>query len=308
MKVTTTVVTGAAGFLGRAVLRQLSGEPDADVVACVRRSAPLPGVPNVAVDLAGPDAPGLLRAALADAAGPVRLVHLAGEYRSGSVERQFDDNVSTTLGVLEALRDRLSHVVYASSVAVYGSHRRVGAVRQVAPDTCYGRAKRLAESALDLFARHRGVPVAVLRLSSLYGPGNPSGNAVAAVTTAMADGRPFEVRPASPSTAEGTPVIYARDYLHVADAARAVAVASRTGFAGTLDVGSGTTATPYNLAAVARSLGHRVDIEDLAPGAPVVRFDCDPAPALVAFELTPVALVDGIADELNWRISGGGGW
>jgi hypothetical protein len=72
-------------------------------------------------------------------------------------------------------------------------------------------------------------------------------------------------------------------------------------------VGSGTTATPYDLADTARSLGHEVDLKDHAAGAPVVRFDCDAAPAIAMLGLAPARLADGIADELRWRMAVGGG-
>lgn len=297
-----TVVTGAGGFLGGAVLRAL-GRPAGPgrVVGCVRGAASgldwPPGVERVVADLAAADGAARLRAALGP--GPVRLVLLAGGDRAG-----FGANVDATLAALEAAAGRVRHVVYASSVAVYGSHRphrldgRDGRP-QVAPDTCYGWSKWLAERALGLFARDGGTPVAVLRLSSLYGPGNQGGNAVAALTRAVAEHRPFVITAAS---ADGA--LYARDYLWVDDAARAVAAASRSGFDGELDVGSGHLASPRDLAELVHAAGHRVMVEDRAAGSPVLRFGCDPGPAREALGVAPPReLAEGIADELAWRVS-----
>ncbi|MFD4208318.1 NAD-dependent epimerase/dehydratase family protein [Micromonospora tulbaghiae] len=307
---TTTLLTGATGFLGRHVMRLLTAEPDGGrLVGCVRPGGwdgpPPVGWALVEVDLAAPDGPERLRSALPHA-GPVRLLHLAGDYRSADPNALWAANVRTTLAALEALTGRLVHVVYTSSVAVYGSHHRHHGHRWAAPDTCYGRAKRLAETALDLFTRDVGIPVAVLRLSSLYGAGNPGGNAIAALTGAIAHGRPFVVRPAvAPSANAGLTrrAVYARDYLHVTDAARAVVAASRARCRGLLDVGSGVTASPYQLADVARALGRRVELSDEASGASVVRFACDSRDIRAVLGLpVPLPLADGIADELAWRL------
>jgi len=303
-----TVVTGAGGFLGGSALRALSPPPGGGrVIGCVREASGgpdlPPGVEQVVADLASADGPRRLRASLSgEDAGPVRLVLLAGGYRPG----ESGVNVEVTLAALEAAADRVQHIVYASSVAVYGSHLlhwREGRP-QVAPDTCYGWSKRLAECALGLFARDSGVPVAILRLSSLYGRGNPGGNAVAALTRAVAEKRPFVIATGSAGSGDGA--LYARDYLWVDDAARAVAAASRSGFAGELDVGSGHTASPRDLAELLRAAGHQVTVDDRAPGSPVVRFGYDPGPALAALGVAPPReLADGIADELAWRMSQG---
>lgn len=290
-----TVVTGAAGFLGQAVLRHLAAERiPGRVAGCVRAANGTvswpPAVDVISVDLAHPNAVPRIRASVPADVGEqeVQVIHLAGEYLSTSPADLFDANVASTLAVLEAFGNRLGHVVYASSVAVYGSS--VPGV--VAPDTEYGRTKWLAESALDLFARASGIPVAVLRLGSLYGPGNTGRNAVAALTTAIVRERTFTIGP-SP--------VRARDYLYIEDAARAVLAAR--GYAGTLDLGSGVTTSPYDLIDAARAAGMGFAVRDTAVGAPIVHFACDPAPARKALGLNaPVELVTGIADEVAWRL------
>jgi UDP-glucose 4-epimerase len=305
-----TLVTGATGFLGLAVLRQLRPRRGGvRVVACVRHPARVPSdVESWVVDLAAADAPQQLCAAAGDAK-VVRLVHLAGGYPSGTPDLVRESNVDSTLLLLEALGKRLAHVVHASSVAVYGIHRqrRDGGRFQVAPDTGYGRAKWLAEAALDLFARHSGAPVTILRLASLYGAGNTGHNAVAMLTTAVARRQPFVVDPTTP--------VHARDYLHVDDAARAVvAAALDTAVSGAFDVGTGVPTSPYDLVAAVRERRMAVDVRDRQgaplsePGAVSSRFACDPSRAAAALGLPPpTPLADGVADELAWRLGGGGG-
>lgn len=302
-----TLLTGATGFLGRAVLRRLRGRPGHRVLACVRRPAALAGqVDTCAVDLTATDAVRRLRAVLAGT-GAVRLVHLAGGYPAGAEELLTSANVGSTTALLEACGDRLVRVVHASSVAVYGSHRQryLGGQLQVAPDTAYGRAKWLAEAALELFAQHTDVPVVSMRLASLYGPGNTGRNAVAMLTAAIARRRPFVVDPAVP--------VHARDYVYVDDAAQAVLAALDSGLRGVVDVGSGTATSPYDLVDVVRATGEAVEVRTpdgdgvTAPGAVGSRFACDPSRARAVLGLgPPVPLADGVAGELAWRRGAGG--
>jgi nucleoside-diphosphate-sugar epimerase len=290
------LVTGATGFLGGATLRYLMSG-DAPVFASVRSGhldlADVGVAGWVVVDLASADAALRLRAVLPDR--PIHLVHLAADCRSSSPDALFRANVEATLSLLEALAGRLAHVTYASSVAVFGSYRQVrdGGGYQVAPDTAYGRGKWLAECALDLFGKATGVPVAVLRLASLYGPGNPHRNAIGALTTAVAEGRPYLIGPAER--------LFGRDYLHVADAARAVAAACRTGYDGIAEVGSGVAASPYDLVDLLTAAGETVQAVDRAVGTPIDRFACDPAPARKLLGQAPVGLRRGVVEELAWR-------
>lgn len=157
------VVTGAAGFVGRAAVRALAAAGHR-VAAGVRRSATLlpPGdVTTAAADVL--DAAQLERAF----AGMKTVVHCAvGDARDTSVI------VDGTRNVLAAARAaNVRHVVHLSSVAVYGAVD--GIVDEDAPtDTpqgAYGAAKVAAES-LCRDAAAAGLAVTVLRPSLIYGP------------------------------------------------------------------------------------------------------------------------------------------
>lgn len=68
---------------------------------------------------------------------------------------------------------RLASVVYLSSVGVYGDHggEPVDETTVPRPRTARTRARLAAEAAWQAFGRNTGVPVAVLRLAGIYGPG-----------------------------------------------------------------------------------------------------------------------------------------
>lgn len=86
------------------------------------------------------------------------------------------DPVLAVLGDAIAAAARLSRIVLLSTVGVYGDHAGGWVDESVTPDPARARAREriAAEHAWQAFGERRGVPVAVLRLSGIYGPGrNP---------------------------------------------------------------------------------------------------------------------------------------
>jgi 2-alkyl-3-oxoalkanoate reductase len=157
------LVTGAAGFVGSAVVRALVGAGH-EVVAGVRRRASWPVPPRVTeICLDVLDRPAL-QAAMR---GCTSVVHCAvGPPR---------DTVVITTGtrnVLDAANATgIAKFIQLSSVAVYGDVQ--GMVGEDAPTAspsgAYGAAKLLAEGAC--VQRRGGMAAALLRPSLIYGPG-----------------------------------------------------------------------------------------------------------------------------------------
>src|SRR3954471_23142578 len=118
------VVTGGAGFIGRAVVNRLADRGD-DVVALVRdpdRARPLKrghvslvisdlsSVPQLKAQMTGADA----------------VIHAAGRYEVGikksQRERMWDANVGATERVLDAaIAASVQRIVYVSTVGVFGN-------------------------------------------------------------------------------------------------------------------------------------------------------------------------------------------
>lgn len=173
------VVTGAAGFLGRYVARQLA-RSGYTVVGLGRGSVSkeqakwsglchfLSGAVTVervveAVRLCGP---------------PRLFVHAAG---SSSVATTWDhplqayrQTVSSTADVIEALSEAApqARLVYASSAAVYGNVATDGDIDEqmpLAPISPYGEYKLQAERACLAASRFAGLRCSIVRFFSLYG-------------------------------------------------------------------------------------------------------------------------------------------
>ena len=171
-------VTGAAGFIGRALCQALvhAGAP----VREVRR----PGGPPPVEGLERAEIPDLERSALVRAfAGADVVVHLAGR-----AHRLRDDpgdslaafrrvNVEGTRAVIEAAADAgVRRVLVASSVKAVGESTAVAWTEETppAPRDPYGVSRLEAEGAAFAAGAARGIDTVVMRFPLVYGPGAPA--------------------------------------------------------------------------------------------------------------------------------------
>lgn len=165
------LVTGASGFIGGVVCRQLL-ERGVETYALVRRegSEP-PGTSPLRGDLADAES---LRAALARAR-PETVIHLAAEIASQrdgeKVERA---NVGGTRRLLDACLAAAGdphaapRFVFASTVVTGDAHGALLDEDTALPvETPYGRSKQEGER----MVLGSGLPAVVLRPSHVYGPG-----------------------------------------------------------------------------------------------------------------------------------------
>jgi len=216
------VVTGASGFLGRAVVRHLRAT-GVTVVPVARRETP----EGVCVQHYS-EAP----------AGDV-LVHLAESADRGSAIRMgvaYEREAMTTLDAL--LAKGYGRVIYASSAALYGDQasdaRRPG--DEVYDADAYTRVKRHGEAGV---LRHaRGVAA---RLTNLYGPGMAAENVMNTILGQIPGSGPLYVR-------DGSPV---RDFLWIDDAARLMTLMAGGDASGIFNVGSGKGTSIVDLATLA---------------------------------------------------------
>ena len=174
MNTETTVVTGATGFIGRALVARLaaSGTP---VLALVRDPAragdlaSMPGVELLRGDLRDRD---LLRG-LAGRAGLV--YHLAGltSARSRAEFMAVNGAATGALAAAAAAAPVPPKIVYVSSLAVAGPRPAANPAREddpPAPVTAYGESKLLGEQLLR--REGKGARCTIVRPPWVYGPGD----------------------------------------------------------------------------------------------------------------------------------------
>lgn len=166
------LVTGASGFIGRALCGELLGRGH-EVLALVRRpSSEPPGARPVAGDLG--DGPGLTRALAAERPGCV--MHLAAEIASQRSAKKIQEvNVRGT----ERLRDAClalaaadpasaPRIVFCSTVVTGDPRGALLTEEEALPvETPYGRSKQEGERIL----LRSGLTSVVIRPSHVYGPG-----------------------------------------------------------------------------------------------------------------------------------------
>jgi dihydroflavonol-4-reductase len=192
----TTLVTGATGFVGSAVVRALvsRGEP---VRAMVRGSSSLRLLEELPVEIvtADLDEPASCRAALE---GCSALFHVAADYRLWvpQPEAMYRTNVEGTRHLLLAAADAgIRRIVYTSSVATLGLRPDRLPADETTPATLagmvghYKRSKFLAELAVRELIAEIGLPVVIVNPAAPVGPGDARPTPTGRVVLEAARGR-----------------------------------------------------------------------------------------------------------------------
>ncbi|MEU4288545.1 UDP-glucose 4-epimerase GalE [Kribbella sp. NPDC026596] len=245
----TWLVTGGAGYIGAHVVRAFLAD-GIDVVVIDDLSSGkaefVPdGVPFVQANLLDGTA---VRSALDGVSG---VVHLAGfKYAGVSVDRPlhtYTQNVTGMVSLLEAMAEQeIRNIVFSSSAGVYGTPKDELVTEQTAPDpqSPYGESKLVGEWLLRDQAAATDLRHTSLRYFNVVGSGDPKVydaspyNLFPIVCDLLTQGKVPQIYGNDHPTPDGTSV---KDYVHVADLARAHVAAARA-----LDAGK-TLERVYNL-------------------------------------------------------------
>jgi dihydroflavonol-4-reductase len=172
-----TLITGATGFVGSAVLRQLI-KFGHNVRALVRPNSDRRNLSGFPVEICTGDLrdPASLDCALA---GCSALFHVAADYRLWvpNPPEIYESNVTGTHNImLAASRAGVKRIVYTSSVATLGlttdgspadEETPVSLDQMIGP---YKRSKFLAETEVRRLAKEQGLPVVIVNPSTPIGP------------------------------------------------------------------------------------------------------------------------------------------
>ena len=250
------LVTGAVGFIGLEVVRQLSiGEHEVVAVArSVEQLSRIVGrdsmIWKVALDLDDAAAVGhLLRKTRPDA-----VIHLAW-YANPSDYLTSHRNlacISTTTALIEAsLRAGCRKLILAGSCAEYAAQDRpVVESDPIDARTLYAACKNSAWHIARVLAGEAEAEIAWARIFHIHGPGENERRLVPWVAGQIGAGIPV-------SLTDGTQM---RDHLHVSDVAAGLVAMLRPGAAGIYNVCSGQ---PIALRAVLETVGDIVGGRDL---------------------------------------------
>ena len=209
----STLVTGAAGFIGFHVAKALLERGDQVVgidnlndyydvrlkEARLAELAAFPGFVFTRLDVADRDGVFALVERHEDLTGIVHLAAQAGvRYSLENPYAYIDANVMGTLVMLEAARriKSLTAITYASSSSVYGANRKQpfsvdDPVNQ--PVSLYGATKRSCELIARSYSHLYGLPATGLRFFTVYGPWGRPDMAAYLFTRAILAGEPIKV-------------------------------------------------------------------------------------------------------------------
>jgi UDP-glucuronate 4-epimerase len=222
------LITGVAGFIGRAVARILLDEGH-EVCGCDNLNSYYDPALKLArlqtlagsrfrfkpLDLADWGAV----QSWFDEEQPHYVIHLAAQagvrYALTNPKAYADSNLTGSSAVLEACRQHaVKHLVFASSSSVYGSNQKVPFSESDPVDhpiSFYAASKRSNELMAHSYSHLFNLPITMLRFFTVYGPWGRPDMAIWKFTEAILKGQPIDVY------AEG---VLSRDFTYIDDIAQ----------------------------------------------------------------------------------------
>ena len=172
-----TLITGATGFVGSAVLRELL-KKEHQIKALVRRSSVLDNLKNLDVEIVYGDLKDKdsLKRCLKDCK---HLFHVAADYRLWvpKAKEIYENNVNGTENLMvEALNLGIEKIVYTSSVAVLGKSIEGDIADEKTPVNIdqmighYKKSKYLAEEKVKQLYKTKKLPVVIVNPAAPVGP------------------------------------------------------------------------------------------------------------------------------------------
>ncbi|UBU14488.1 UDP-glucose 4-epimerase GalE [Nonomuraea gerenzanensis] len=277
------LVTGGAGYVGSVVAAQLI-EAGHEVTVLDDLST--------GHEDAVPDGARFVRADITEAGqaldGVDAVLHFAAKSLVGESVQQpglyWANNLGGTLGLLDAMRDKgVGRIVFSSTAATYGEPERspIEEGDPTRPTNPYGASKLAVDTALSAYASQRGLGAVSLRYFNVAGAYGRFRERHAVEThlipnvlkVATGERESVSVFGTDYPTADGTCV---RDYIHVADLARAHLLALDAITPGehrVYNLGSGTGFSVQEVISVCREVtGHEIPavVGERRPGDPAV--------------------------------------
>jgi len=156
-------------------------------------------------------------------------------------QKYIDNNIVATQRLLEACKTDKQRVVFASSSSVYGDVQTlpVKETTSLNPISPYGVTKVACEELLKIYNKSQGIPAAILRYFTVYGPKQRPDMAINIFTHKITNGELFEV------FGDGS---QSRDFTYVDDiAAGTIAAGESSKEFGIYNIGGGSTVTVTGL-------------------------------------------------------------
>jgi len=302
---TTSLVTGGAGFIGSHLVRALLERGDQVRVLDNLSTGRKDNLAGLNIELIEGDIRdlGTVRQAVS---GVNQIYHLAAFISvQASMEEPLDCyavNLNGSLNLLWAAHQAdVNHIALASSAAVYGDiEERVDESIAPRPMSPYAGSKLAMEQAAQLFANISNVPVVSLRCFNVYGPRQSPDSPYAAVIPIfireMLEGRPVMIHGNGEQT---------RDFVFIENIIKAFILATKTeeGLGDVFNIGGGTSISILDLAhTLQQIIPDSLEPIYASPRLGDIRFseaDITRAESALGFHPT-IDLKDGLKSTVEW--------
>jgi len=169
-KIEKALITGAAGFIGNALVKYLI-KNGTEVIAVDRNYLAIPGSEFRQIDLTKRNA---IEDCLCDR---TVLFHLAANASvAGSVSdprKDFQDNMYSLLEVFESARKKGCQIIFPSTASIYDTSNNLPLNEKayIKPTSPYAAAKIAGEAYCAAYHRSFGLNIKIARMFSVYGNG-----------------------------------------------------------------------------------------------------------------------------------------
>lgn len=230
----TALVTGATGFVGPYLVRELV-KKEANVIVLIKDYIDnLESLEDYITIINGDITE---QGSLKNAMDGVNIVfHLAAisnvNYAIAHPRETFEINATGTLNLLEEARqNKVEKFVYVSSSHVYGipKYLPMDEKHPVDPHEPYAASKAAAEMLVNIYALNYGLKTTIIRPFNMYGAGQSEGFIIPSIIKQACEKEIVELGNLTPT----------RDFLYITDAINGILSIAESGD-GTYNLGSGT--------------------------------------------------------------------
>jgi len=230
----TVLVTGATGFVGPYLVRELL-KKEAKVIVLIKDNAANLARFEDHITMINGDI--VEQGSLKNVMDSVNIVfHLAAisnvNYAIAHPKETFEINATGTLNLLEEARqNEVEKFVYISSSHVYGipEYLPMDEKHPINPHEPYAASKAAAEMLVDTYALNYGLKITIIRPFNMYGAGQSEGFIIPSIIKQAHEKEVVELGNLTPT----------RDFLYITDAIKGIMSIAESG-EGTYNLGSGT--------------------------------------------------------------------
>ena len=188
----TILMTGATGLVGIPTVDALRTAGASVIVLSRRPPKQTEGVIHIPYDLANPP----------DTTVPEfdAIVYAAASIPTGGLQKEsqmqaFDNTLVPFVRFLDRVGDRAKHIVFTSTIDIYGRPNKAEFDESSAadPQTPYALAKLMSEHYLSYFATTHHIDTTILRFSQVYGHNEPKVRVIPYLLDALMHDQPFQL-------------------------------------------------------------------------------------------------------------------